>query len=179
MWPAVQKAAINAVLMPGEAYECGVPGRHAVFKAVGSFLWCKLPSGRVICFPYPRILEGDWGPQLTYMTVPSQDDRKSGAIIHDKNNGANWARIGTYGGALFNRIIQGFCRDFLADGLLWLDERNADIVLHTHDDLNIEVDITKAERAREAMRAMMTTPPAWAAGFPLFSKPQILVRYGK
>lgn len=179
VWREIEQAAIGAVLDEGGAYTCGVPGRHATFKKAGSFLWCKLPSQRVICFPYPRILEGDYGPQLTYMTVPSPDDRKKGNIIHDKSNAPNWARVGTYGGALFNRIVQGFCRDFLADLLLWLDENGAAIVMHTHDDGNIEVEIAKAEGARKAMEARMRTLPDWAAGFPLFAKCVILDRYGK
>jgi DNA polymerase len=179
VWNAIQTAAISAVLSPGDSFECGVPGRHATFKAVGSFLWCLLPSGRAICYPYPKILEGDFGPQLTYMCVPSQDDRKSGAIIHDKNNGASWARVGTYGGALFNRIVQGFCRDFLADLLLWLDEAGAMIVMHTHDDGNIEVELAKAEGARKAMEDRMRLVPDWATGFPLFARCVILDRYGK
>lgn len=179
VWNAIQSAAISAVLSPGAPFTCGVPGRHATFKMVGSFLWCLLPSGRAICYPYPKILEGDYGPQLTYMCVPSPDDRKKGNIIYDPANAANWARVGTYGGALFNRIIQGFCRDFLADLLLWLDEMGAMIVMHTHDDGNIEVDAAKAEGARKAMENRMRLVPDWAAGFPLFAKCAVLYRYGK
>lgn len=179
VWREIQAAAISAVCNPGGTYTCGLHGRHATFKMVGSFLWCLLPSGRAICYPYPKILEGDYGPQLTYMCVPSADDRKKGNIIHDKSNAANWARVGTYGGALFNRIVQGFCRDFLADLLLWLDEKGAAIVMHTHDDANIEVDNAKAEGARAAMQAQMRALPAWAPGFPLFAKCAVLDRYGK
>jgi DNA polymerase len=146
---------------------------------VGSFLWCLLPSGRAICYPYPKILEGDFGPQLTYMCQPSPEDRRKGNIIHDKSNAANWARVSTYGGALFNNIVQGFCRDFLADCMLALDEAGATIVLHTHDDENLEVDEAKAIGARAEMERMMRVVPAWAAGFPLFAKCDILTRYGK
>jgi DNA polymerase len=179
VWREIQTAAISAVLSPGAAFSCGMPGRQATYKMVGSFLWCLLPSGRAICYPYPKILEGDFGPQLTYMCVPSQEDRKKKKIIHDKANAANWARVATYGGSLFNNIVQGFCRDFLADMLLWLDEMGAMIVMHTHDDVNIEVIPERAEGARAAMQEKMRTPPAWAVGFPLFSKPEILTRYGK
>lgn len=179
IWRAVEKAAIAAVNNPGEAYECGYPGRTAKFKMVGSFLWCLLPSGRAICYPYPKLLAGSRGPMLTYMCVPSQDDKRKGAIIDDPSNASNWARVGTYGGALFNRIVQGFSRDFLADGMIVLDEAGADIVLHTHDDINAEVDDAKAEGACGAMKRIMMTPPAWAPGFPLIAKPTVMQRYGK
>jgi DNA polymerase len=179
IWNAVQSAAISAVQNPDTPFQCGVPGRHATYKMVGSFLWCLLPSGRAICYPFPKVLEGEYGPQLTYMTQPSQEDRKKGKIIYDETSTHRWVRMGAYGGSFFNNIIQGFCRDFLADGMIWLDERGADIVLHTHDDVNLEVERAKAERAREAMQDFMRTPPAWAPGFPLFSKPALMERYGK
>jgi DNA polymerase len=178
-WADIQRAAIAAVSTPGEKYVVGLPGREAAFRMAGSFLWCLLPSGRAICFPYPKVLEGDFGPQLTYMCVPSADDRKKHKIIHDAANGPNWVRVGTYGGALFNRIVQGFCRDFLADCMLALDDAGACIVLHTHDDINLEVDETRAEGARGAMQSMMRAVPSWAAGFPLFAECKIMERYGK
>ena len=172
-----QAAAINAVLKPGETYVCGWPGREARYRKVGSFLWCLLPSGRAICFPYPKVLEGEYGPQLTYMTVPGQDRSD---IIDDPKNANNWARVSTYGGALFNRIIQGMCRDLLVDACLMpLDEAGGQIVIHTHDDSVVEIDEPKAEAARAAMQGMMRTVPAWAAGFPLHADVSVMRRYGK
>jgi len=178
-WYAIQDAAISAVSSPGKVFACGHPGREAKFKMAGSFLWCKLPSSRLICYPYPKILEGDFGPQLTYMAVPSEEDKRKGKIIHDKSNASNWARVGTYGGSLFNNIVQGFCRDLLADCMLSLQERGAKIVLHTHDDCVLELEAAKAERAREALQDLMRTPPDWAKGFPLFAKCSVMKRYGK
>jgi len=179
VWNQIQTAAINAVRNPGQAYECGYPGRQAKYKVVGSFLWCLLPSGRVICYPYPKLLQGEYGLQLTYMTQPSPDDKKKMKVIDDAKNSNNWCRIGTYGGSLFNNIIQGFCRDFLADCMLELDALGAAIVLHTYDDINFEVALAKAEGARAKLESMMRTVPTWAIGLPLFSKPKIIARYGK
>ena len=179
MWKEIENAAINAVITPEQMFSCGFPGRQAHFKKAGSFLWLKLPSGRVICYPYPKLLDGVYGPMLTYMTVPSPEDRKSGKVITDKMNSGNWVRISTYGGSLFNNIVQGFSSDILRDLMLRLDECKAEIVLHTHDDCNIEIPKERAERAREMMQEMMRAPPAWAAGFPLFAKCVVMKRYGK
>lgn len=174
-WRDIQRAAISAVQHPGEKFTCGAIGRQATFKTAGSFLWCMLPSGRVNCYPYPKILEDSYGPQLTYMTMPGPET----AVVYDTKNASNWARVSTYGGSLFNNIVQGFCRDFLADCMLRLSDAGAAVVLHTHDDVNIEVDADKADGARAAMQDFMRTPPAWAAGFPLFAKCKIMTRYGK
>jgi DNA polymerase len=181
VWYGIQSAAISAIMNPGEKFECGVPGRHATYlmRPDMPHLWCLLPSGRAICYPYSKILEGDFGLQLTYMCQPSQEDRKKKKIIYDDMNGPKWVRVGTYGGSLFNNIVQGFCRDFLADLLLWLDDMGAAIVMHTHDDGNIEVEIAKAEGARQAMQDRMRLVPAWASGFPLFARCSVLDRYGK
>lgn len=178
-WYDIQRAAIDAVRAPGEVFTCGHPGRQAKYKMAGSFLWCLLPSGRAICYPYPKILQGEFGPQLTYMTVPSEQDKAKGKIIHDPKNTSNWARVGTYGGSLFNNIVQGFCRDFLAECMGGLHDAGAAIVLHTYDDINVEVAAEKAEGARAAMERMMRTPPEWAAGFPLFAECSVMTRYGK
>lgn len=178
-WYDIQRAAISAVKNPGQVYACGHPGRQAKFKVAGSFLWCLLPSGRAICYPYAKLLEGEYGPQLTYMTNPSPDDRKKGKVIKDPQNSASWARVGTYGGSLFNNIIQGTCRDLLADCMLRLDGLGANIVLHVHDEAVVEVDADKAEAARQKMQEIMRTPPEWAAGFPLWADCGIMKRYGK
>ena len=175
IWKEIEQAAIDAVLNPGQKFSVGHPDRQAHFKKLGSFLGCLLPSGRVIWFPYPKILAGEYKPQLTYMTVPGPDTE----IIHDKNNASNWARVSTWGGTLFNNIVQGFCRDFLADGMLVLHEAGAPIVLHTHDDINVEVETGKADRARDYCEGVMVAPPAWAAGFPLYAKCKLMTRYGK
>jgi len=176
IWKDIEQAAIDAVLNPGEKFSVGYPGRQATFKKLGSFLGCLLPSGRAIWFPYPKILPGTFGkPALTYMAVPGPDTE----VIYDTKNASNWARVSTWGGTLFNNIVQGFCRDFLADGMLALRAAGARIVLHTHDDINLEVAAAKSAGARAAMEVIMCTPPAWAAGFPLLSKCKVMTRYGK
>jgi hypothetical protein len=63
--------------------------------------------------------------------------------------------------------------------MLSLDHLGATIVLHTHDDINIEVDEAKAEGARNAMQEMMRQPPDWARGFPLKADCAVMTRYGK
>jgi DNA polymerase len=176
IWYDLQRAAIDSIRSPGTTSRVGYPARQSVFRVVGSFLWCLLPSGRAICYPYPKILESEYGPALTYMSKPGQDKKD---VVYDPKNASNWARVQTYGGALFNNIVQGFCRDFLADCMLRLDAAGAQIVLHTHDDINNEVDAAKSEGARTETKRLMEVVPAWAAGFPLTADVKVMTRYGK
>lgn len=178
VWFALQRAAIDAVKAPGTVTSAGFPGREARFKVAGSFLWCLLPSGRAICYPYPKVLDGEYGPMLTYMTQPGPDDHKKGRVIYDPANTGSWARVSTYGGSLLENIVQGFCADFLREVLLAADEAGWPVVLHTHDDVNIEAPEAQAEEARSWLERAMNTPPAWAAGFPLFAKVSLSRRYG-
>jgi DNA polymerase len=166
-WRDIQDAALDAVRNPGETFSAGYPARQCRYRMVGSFLWCLLPSGRAICYPYPKLLAGPYGDQLTYMTVPSQEDKKKGKVIDDPKNASNWARVGTYGGSLFNNIVQGFARDLLVDSMLVLDGMGAQIVLHTHDSISNEVGVQTSEAALSVVRNVMQTIPDWAAGFPL------------
>lgn len=178
VWRRLENAAIHAVRNPGEVAVVArgdIGGPEVRFRVAGSFLWMLLPSGRAICLPYPKLLAGDYGQQLTYMTVP--DPNKPERIVYDPDNRPRWSRVATYGGALFNRVVQGFCRDFLADLIVKLHDQGAAVVIHTHDDCVIEVDRDRAERAREAMERMMRTPPDWAKGFPLTAGCDIMNRY--
>jgi DNA polymerase len=177
-WEELENAAVAAVEQPGQTFRAGHGDRHVRFKKAGSFLWCRLPSGRVMCYPYPKLLPGLYGKaQLTYMTVPSENDK--GKIIQDVKNANNWARIGTYGGALMENVVQAICRDLLADTMIAMDSKGAQIVLHVHDEPVNEVPRAAAKKAREAMQRIMRTPPDWAPDFPLWADCKILERYGK
>ena len=178
-WKQLETAAVSAVRQPGTIFAAGYGDRGVKFKVDGSFLWCLLPSGRVICYPYSKLLVGRWGDQLTYMTVPSAEDAKKGKIIADPGNSPKWARVATYGGSLMENVVQALCRDLLVDCMLRLDDAGAAIVLHVHDEAVIEVDEAKVLKAREAMAKIMCSPPAWAKDFPLIAKPAVMGRYGK
>jgi DNA polymerase len=174
-WYDLQDAAIAAVRNPGQTFEAGYPGRQVRFKTAGSFLWMRLPSGRYLCYPYPKILENQYGPQLTYMTVPTPDDKKKGKVIDDVSNSAKWARVTAYGGSLMQNVAEGVCRDLLVDCML--DMGNF-VVLHVHDEIVLEVPEARGEQARAKMQEIMRTPPEWAKGFPLWATCSVMRRYG-
>ena len=172
MWAALEGAAVAAVQSPGKIFAA----RSVKFKKAGSFLWCLLPSGRALCYPYPKIMPGKFGgPMLTYMAVPSPDDRKLGRIIADPRNAPRWARLSTYGGSLMENVVQAICRDILADKMLAMHEAGWKIVLHVHDEI---VNEEAADRSTE-MDAIMCAPLPWCPGFPIYAECGALRRYGK
>jgi hypothetical protein len=63
--------------------------------------------------------------------------------------------------------------------MLRLDSMGAQVVLHTHDDINVEGAVERGEASRAAMQEVMRTLPSWAAGFPLKADVKLMRRYGK
>ncbi len=176
-WKQLDNAGKLAVQNPGQVFMAGAPGRQCRFKVVGSFLWCLLPSGRALCYPYPKMSPGIYGDVVSFMTQPGPDDFKKGKIIPDPNNTPKWARVGIYGGAWMENIVQAICRDLLVDCVILPFQDS--VVLHVHDDGNLEVPEKDALSAKLALTLAMNNPPEWAAGFPLFAEVNIMKRYGK
>lgn len=167
-WYDVERAAIAAVREGGKQ-AAGAPGREVVFKKSGSFLWCRLPSGRVLCYPYPemRVVTTPWGEEkdaLTYMTVVSNPKAK---IIEDPNSNGTWKRISTYGGSLAENVTQAAARDLLAEAMKRLDAAGFEIVMHVHDELVVEVDEASDEGTLKRVEEIMAEVPSWATGLPL------------
>src|SRR5262249_61705903 len=64
-------------------------------------------------------------------------------------------------------VVQGPCGAVLADALGGLEAGGLPVVLHVHDEAVCEVPADRAEEALRRMAVILSTPPAWAAGFPL------------
>lgn len=172
-WYDLEDAALRAVLHPGQKTSAGAKGRESYFRVAGSFLWCMLPSKRVLCYPYPRVVQiatpwGELKDAVTYKTVPDPNDRKKGRIVEDPTNTNTWARISTYGGKLAENITQAICRDLLAAAILRCEERGYPVVLHVHDEVVTEVPQSKG--SLEEFEAICSEVPAWAAGLPVVTE---------
>lgn len=170
-WYALEDAALQAV-QTGAIIATGPAGRQVKYRVAGSFLWCQLPSGRVICYPYPQIrqVETPWGAikdALTYMAVPTPAQRLKGKVLPDASNRTDWARISTYGGELSQNITEGVCRDLLAEAMVRLDDQGAGVIIHAHDEALVELSEAAPPAALPAFERIFRHVPAWAAGLPI------------
>lgn len=157
-WSELESAAIKAVQNAGEIVRAGPLGRQVAFRVTGSFLWCQLPSGRCLCYPYPVIKHAKttWGavkPSLRYMTVDSTTNR--------------WVEAHTYGGKLSENITQAAARDLLAEAIVRLEHRGFQVVMHVHDEIVVEVKESAPADTQRIIEEEMARLPQWAQGLPV------------
>lgn len=169
-WYELEDAAIRAVQHPGEVFGVGAPGRVSKFKVNGSFLWCKLPSGRNLCYPYAKLrpIETPWGTikeQVHYMTVDSLSNK--------------WVETHSYGGKFAENITQAVARDLLAEAMKRVEVAGYPVCLHVHDELVCEVDATAPPDTLHRIETLMQQLPPWAAGLPVATEGWRGTRYRK
>ena len=155
-WRDLETAAINAVELGGVC-GAGPEGRRVGFVKKGSFLWCKLPSGRVLCYPYPQVkpVETPWGElrdALVFMSVNGVTKK--------------WEETKTYGGSLAENITQAVARDILAEALVRLEHHGFPVVMHIHDEAVVEIDENNKDAVQQ-VEQIMAQVPVWAKGLPI------------
>jgi DNA polymerase len=160
-WHDVDRAAWTAVRERGQVVRCG----RIVFKCAGAFLFLKLPSGRKLAYPYPRIIG---------------DEREQHVVFAD--NGAGQFRdcrhgLGAYGGIWTENVVSGIARDLLAEAMLRVEAAGYPIVLHVHDELVCEVPVGFG--SLEEFTQLMTRKPAWALELPIAASAWTGSRYSK
>ncbi len=155
-WPELKHTAIAAVERPGVTLDT----RGIKVRRDGAWLRLRLPSGRYLCYPQPRVDDG----ALSYMGIDQYTRR--------------WQRIKTYGGKLAENVTQAAARDVLAHSMPRIEAAGYAIVLTVHDEVISEApDIPDFNP--EHLAALMASNPPWAEGLPLAAAGFEAYRYRK
>jgi DNA polymerase bacteriophage-type len=133
---------------------------HCHFLRDGDALVVGLPSGRRLYYPNARI--EDIVP--AYCQSLGLPPRAKPTLVYDSPTAIG---VTTYGGKLAENIVQAICRDLLAHALIECERQGLSIVLHVHDGIVVESLREEAEQVIRRLTSILSTPPPWAAGFPI------------
>jgi len=164
LWDACGFAAMDAVNNPGTTYAANDKISMKVEKNV---LWVRLLSGRLICWQRPalELVKTPWG------------EEKMAVTVHNHNTFSHsWSRNVLIGSSIFQSVVQGTARDFLANAMLNLDEAGYDICMSVHDEVLVIAD--EGTDPNEIVD-IMVNPPMWAPTFPLAAEYWTNNRYKK
>jgi DNA polymerase bacteriophage-type len=160
-WYDIDRAAWTAVRERGQIVRCG----RVAFRCDRAFLQLKLPSGRKLSYPQPRII-GNEREQFVVFADNSE------GRFRDCRHGQ-----GAYGGLWTENIVSGIARDLLAEAMQRLEAAGYPIVLHVHDEIACEV--PTGFGSLEEFTRLMIRKPAWALELPIAAKAWSGLRYVK
>lgn len=163
-WYEINGAATDAVYYPGERFTCG---RDDLIEFIvkGSFLWCVLPSKRLLAYALPQVEE----VTVTYEELETGEEKtfttESVTFCGVNSTTKRWERRPAYGGLWTENVVQAMARDLLASAKLRLEAAGYSPVLTVHDEVVTEDRIGFG--SIEEMEHLMTTLPRWATGLPV------------
>lgn len=161
-WRELGDAALAAVRNPGQVIEVA-DGKLRLSKR-GSFLWMVLPSGRLLCYAHPKIVERAlparfWPDPETPVYKPAV--QCMGLSSYSKK----WEPVALYGGLLTENAVQAIARDLLVDARLRLEAAGYPVVLSVHDEIIADVPCGTGSAAD--FTDIMRAAPGWADGLPV------------
>lgn len=159
-WYSLAKACQSAIKVKGVAFSAG----RIVCKVSGNYLLMRLPSGRYLVYPAPRLPEEGEMCDFSFMGV-NQYTKK-------------WERIPTYSGKLAENSVQGAACDLLLEAGPRLEAAGYHIVMSVHDEYITEIKDDNTRNHCE-MEKIMSDLPDWADGLPLVAAGFEAARYRK
>ena len=160
-WYRINDLAVAAVRKPGTYRHYG----KIELLCEDNNLRIKLPSGRSISYPFPRIVKNKFNRD---------------AVIFKDNAGGKWVdyhKGSAYGGTYAENIVSGFARDLLAEAMIRLEAAGYKIVLTVHDEIVCEM--RNGEGTLEEFKRLIEIVPEWAAGLPIVAKVREGLRFAK
>lgn len=173
-WALLDHAA-KATVKSGETHTVHMPGgQKFVYFMNDIFLYCMLPTGRCLAYPYPRVGKEEQEDEDT-----EQDDADAVQIEIDKTTAKGerlsygrthpeshkWVRVGTYGGKLAENKVQGGQREILAHGMLRVDRiPHLSLISHVHDEFVADV---RKDVDMEEFRQAFGDKFWWSDGLPI------------
>lgn len=177
-WYEIEDAAIRA------AEESATEDNPVVLRDIAFFvdrIWfcIRLPSGRLIRYPYPKVEE--------YKRKIEYRDKKTGEmksfskmtkkLTFKTEIKGQWVRENTYGGKLVENIVQGVARDIMVHSWILAEERGYPAIGTVHDELITLVD--EDFGSKHELEEILKVRPKWAKKAPIGAEGWEGTRYRK
>jgi DNA polymerase len=167
-------AAMSAWEMPGTITTAGRIAFVYHPDYLGGSLIMALPSGRWLTYPRPR-----WRD----VNVLNQNGNPTGEKRHEMSFRRAHGRVKLWHGTLCENATQAVAADLLRAKVTRIETNPAlrwmRIRMTTHDEIVVEVDEARVEKAKATLRREMLTLPSWAEGLPLNSEENSCAWYTK
>lgn len=159
LWRGLEDAAIAAVQDPDR----GVHAYRSIkYRMVGSFLFCLLPSGRALSYPYPRIEQ----KAVPWKNADGSQARKPAITFKSEDSVTHqWKDKDFYGGLAAENVTQAMARDVMRDAMHRVEAAGFETVLTVHDEILTETTPEAADLER--FKAVMAEVPDWCPGLPV------------
>ena len=156
-WHELWRAALHAYKDPGTWYHAGRVRYLFHPGLMHGTLICELPDGRWLVYPqfkHERVVieDEDGNTEIKWRTTCV------------KSFGGGFGRSELWYGILAENITQAVAASFLRRSLVFEQDY---AVLHTHDEIVLEVPEHQVEDFAVGMQVVMTDLPEWAKGLPL------------
>lgn len=175
LWHVVDACARKAILNPGCMYKAGELLSFTTVVTKGMrFLVMKLPSGRNIVYPDPKI-------ELVTRVFENEDGTKSKqtkeaiTFFGQLPKKQTWGRVSTYGGKLVENATQGTAADVMGHGAVNATRKGFTITTLIHDEALAFDEGQSIEYFCECLSLL----PDWAAGLPIVAEGEVIPFYKK
>ena len=154
----LEGCAMKAIMRPGQCFT----HNDITYGVHDDILYCRLPSGRFLHYHRPRLK----AIEDKLRRGPAQQITFEGYNSDTKKGPKGWLLQETYGGRLFENVVQAVALDIQAEALVRCGSRGYPIVLHTHDEGCAEVPDSPAHNVATLV-GIMTERPSWASWWPI------------
>ena len=165
LWYRLRDATLLAMFSRGTI----VPVGPVTYMFDGEHLWCRLPSGRLMCYPYARVVQDDWGDCIEYRR--GNRSPKSGVM--------EWPVERLWYGTFTENLAQAIEFDLMMSAMRKLSAINIPIRMHVHDEIVPEVAKEHADLLLARFLEIMAEGEEWSEGLPIAVEGHISERYVK
>lgn len=151
----LEGCAVLAILNPMQCYAHN-DIKYQYSQETG-ILYCRLLSGRILHYHNARLQ-----PHTARNGMIEYQILYDGT---DNETTGKWLTMSTYGGKLFENVVQATARDLLAFAMVNIEKAGFPIVLHVHDEIVSEVPEGTGDIKR--FEQIMSTMPDWARDWPV------------